>query len=66
MFHLTENDNGVKFVEQLGVWVQEWVRGLGTRMGSTLSSCTRQDIKFVGDCKAQITIFNIITIKTLF
>ena len=66
MFHLTENDNGVKVVEQLRVWVQEWVRGLGTRMGSTLSSCTRQDIKFVGDSKAQITIFNITTSKTLF
>ena len=39
-------------MEHVGIWV----RGLGP----TLSSCTRQDIKFVGDCKAQITIFLIL------
>ena len=45
------------------VEVVEWVRGLGRRMGPTLSSCTRQDIKFAGDCKTQITIFNITASK---
>ena len=52
--------------KNVGVWVREWVRGLGRRMGTTLSSCTRQDIKFVGDCKVRITIFNITTSKTSF
>ena len=52
-------------MEHVGVWV----RGLGTRMYPMLSSCTsqgQQDIKFVGDCKAQITILNITKSKTLF
>ena len=55
----------VEVVEHVGVWV----RGLGTKMDPTLSPCTIQDqqeIKFVGDCKAQITILNITTSKTLF